>query len=103
MQPPPFLEIINGEPEYEAEKILGEQLHGAQLEVLIKWKGFPQENNSWEPAEDILEHCQELALVRLQNSEAIKSMDGTEVLALVRLGALPGKALHCAKSSYVGC
>eukprot|EP00884_Botryococcus_braunii_P003740 jgi/Botrbrau1/13367/Bobra.0194s0001.1 len=53
-------EIVNGEPQYEVEKILGDRLRGAQLEFLVHWKGYSQEHNSWEPAEALLEHCEDL-------------------------------------------
>ncbi len=60
MQPPPLPETVNGEPEFEAQQILAEQTRGTQLESLVKWKGFAQEHNSWEPAEVILENCGDL-------------------------------------------
>jgi hypothetical protein len=53
-------EIVNGEPEFEVEKILADRTRGTQLEFLVKWLGFSQEHNSWEPAEVILENCEEL-------------------------------------------
>jgi hypothetical protein len=60
VQPPPLPEIVNGEPEFEVEKILADRTRGTQLEFLVKWLGFAQEHNSWEPAEVILENCEEL-------------------------------------------
>jgi hypothetical protein len=60
VQPPPMPEIVNGEPEYEVEKILLHRLRGSQLEFLVNWKGYSQEHNSWEPASVILEHCGDL-------------------------------------------
>ena len=42
-------EIINGEEEHEvAEVIRVHRPHGKQ-QFLVKWKGLPQEENSWEP------------------------------------------------------
>lgn len=60
VQPPPMPDIVNGEPEYEVAHILQHRVRQTQLEFLVAWKGFAQEHNSWEPAEVILENCEEL-------------------------------------------
>ena len=46
-KPPP--EIIEGEPEWEVEKIINSQLHGRhkKLQFLVRWKGFPPSEDSW--------------------------------------------------------
>ena len=46
-KPPP--EIIEGEPEWEVEKIINSQLHERykKLQFLIRWKGFPPSEDSW--------------------------------------------------------
>jgi transposase InsO family protein len=60
VQPPPLPEIINGEPEYHVEKVLSHRLVRSHMEFLIKWKGYTQEHNSWEPAVAILDNCEKL-------------------------------------------
>jgi Reverse transcriptase (RNA-dependent DNA polymerase)/RNase H-like domain found in reverse transcriptase/Integrase zinc binding domain/Chromo (CHRromatin Organisation MOdifier) domain/Retroviral aspartyl protease/Integrase core domain/Retrotransposon gag protein/Zinc knuckle len=60
VQPPPLPEIVDGEPEYHVEKVLAHRLVGRNMEFLIKWKGYAQEHNSWEPAVAILENCENL-------------------------------------------
>ena len=52
-QPPP--DLIDGEPEYEVEKILDKKQKGKGRETyyLIKWKGYPASDNSWEPASEV--------------------------------------------------
>jgi transposase InsO family protein len=60
VQPPPMPEIVNGEPEYEVERILSDRVIRTQVEFLVAWKGYPQEHNSWEPADVILENCEAL-------------------------------------------
>jgi hypothetical protein len=60
VQPPPLPEIVAGEPEYHVEKVLAHRLVGRNMEFLIKWKGYAQEHNSWEPAVAILENCENL-------------------------------------------
>ena len=46
--PPP--EMIEGEEEYEVEAILKHCKRGKGYQYLVKWKGYPTEENQWEPA-----------------------------------------------------
>jgi hypothetical protein len=55
--PPPPVEI-EGELEYEVEQILDSQLFRGKLQYLVKWVGYTEEHNTWEPAEN-LQHTQE--------------------------------------------
>src|ERR1700744_1670275 len=57
-RPPP--DIISGSEEFEVEKILDAKKRGRgrKLHYLIKWKGYPTSDNSWEKAEDV--HTDEL-------------------------------------------
>ena len=52
-RPPP--DVIEGEPEWEVEAILDSRFYGRrrELQFLIKWKGFPSSENSWEAAPDV--------------------------------------------------
>ena len=52
-KPPP--EIIEGEPEWEVEKIINSRLHGRykKLQFLVRWKGFPPSEDSWVPESDL--------------------------------------------------
>jgi hypothetical protein len=59
VQPPPLPEIVAGEPEYHVEKVLAHRLVGRNMEFLIKWKGYAQKHNSWEPAVAIF-NCENL-------------------------------------------
>ena len=60
-QPPPP-EIIDNTEEFEVERIIGERKRYNHVEYLIKWKGYPDSDNTWEPLEnlanttDALEH-----------------------------------------------
>jgi len=53
MEPPP--DLIEGEPEYKVEKILGARRHrrGHRLQFLVQWKGYTPMHNSWEPQTNI--------------------------------------------------
>ena len=58
MEPPP--ELVEGEPEYEVERILSSRRHGqgCTLQFLVQWKGYLPAHNSWEPQANI--HAPEL-------------------------------------------
>ena len=57
--PPP--EVIGDKEEYEVEKILDSCCQCEHVQYLVKWKGYPNCDNQWEPpanlgnAEDILQ------------------------------------------------
>ena len=51
---------MDGEEEYEVEKIIDMKQMGRRRKTyyLVKWKGYPTSDNSWEPQENI--HADEL-------------------------------------------
>src|SRR6202008_4940954 len=75
-QPPP--DIINGEPEYEVERILDERITGRarRHEYLVLWKGYPLSDASWEPASGV--HAPDL--VREFKQTPRKKIKGRRVL-----------------------
>ncbi|CAJ0936995.1 unnamed protein product [Ranitomeya imitator] len=50
-QPDPVL--IDGQEEFVVKKILDSRLYRNQLQYLIKWQGYPVEDNSWELVDNI--------------------------------------------------
>ena len=41
------------EENYEVERILEKKGVGKKLRYLVKWKGWPEEDNTWEPLENL--------------------------------------------------
>jgi hypothetical protein len=47
-----------GEAQYEVERILRKRRRGRSIEYLVKWQGWPLEEVTWEPLEN-LQNCQD--------------------------------------------
>jgi hypothetical protein len=45
----PVPDLIDGQPEWEVECILGTRKRHHQLQYLVRWKGFSEAHDSWEP------------------------------------------------------
>jgi hypothetical protein len=65
--PPP--DVINGEQEWEVEKIIGSRTFGRkkELQYRIKWKGYSHAHESWEPATNI--HAPKLVQAYLKKTK----------------------------------
>ena len=55
----PEPEVVSGELEYEVETILDKHIIRNKLQYLIKWKGYPDYESSWELL-DNLSNCSKL-------------------------------------------
>src|SRR3981189_2513093 len=53
--PPPAPVLVDGVEEYEVEEIIDSQKRRGKTQYLVKWKGFPSEENTWEPSTMIKE------------------------------------------------
>ena len=49
----PVPDLIDGQPEWEVERILGARKRRHQLQYLVRWKGFSEAHDSWEPLSHI--------------------------------------------------
>jgi Chromo (CHRromatin Organisation MOdifier) domain len=73
LEPPP--DVIEGEEEYKVEQVLDSRCYGRkkQLQYLLKWKGYSEAHNSWEPADQV--HAVELIKdYHKQKPTAVKSI-----------------------------
>jgi len=49
-RPPPVAEAdTNGDAVYEVERVMAQRKRGRAVECLVAWKGYPAEENTWEP------------------------------------------------------
>ena len=87
--PPP--DLIGGEEEYEVERILNHRRHGRsrRLQYFIKWKGYPESDNTWEPADQI--HAPDLLKAYHQSNpledkrESIAAANHTPLFPIIHL------------------
>jgi Chromo (CHRromatin Organisation MOdifier) domain len=56
LEPPP--DLVEGEPEWEVEQILGDRIYRKKKQYLIRWKGYAPAHDSWEDESGI--HAPEL-------------------------------------------
>ena len=52
-EPPPKPELIDGQPEFEVEKILDSKTRWGGIWYLVHWKGYNTTHDQWEPARNL--------------------------------------------------
>jgi hypothetical protein len=60
IDPPPDPVVLDGEEFFHVEAVRDHEWRPGGLYYLVKWRGYPEEENTWEPAVRLLEDCEEL-------------------------------------------
>jgi hypothetical protein len=58
--PPPDPVVLDGEEMFYVEAVRDHEWRPGGLYYLVKWRGYPEEENTWEPAMTLLEDCEVL-------------------------------------------
>ncbi|KAG2952740.1 hypothetical protein PC118_g25050 [Phytophthora cactorum] len=54
--PPPLLDR-NGETHYHVERVVRERRLDRKRQLLVRWRGYPDSQNSWQPIERLQADC----------------------------------------------
>jgi Chromo (CHRromatin Organisation MOdifier) domain len=73
-EPPP--DLIAGQEEWEVENVLASRRQGRwkKLQYLVKWKGFSEVHDSWEPSENLENAHEAISNFHHDNPQAIQQV-----------------------------
>ncbi|XP_042540406.1 chromobox protein homolog 3-like [Dipodomys spectabilis] len=61
--------------EFEVEKVVGKRIVAGKVEYLLKWKGYSDDDNTWESEEHL--NCPDLIEAFLNSQEATSESEGS--------------------------
>jgi hypothetical protein len=71
-EPEPVYLEGEDEPEYEVEKLLDSRVRWRRMEYLVKWKGYDEGHNSWEPVTNLANAKRSITTFHKKNPKAPK-------------------------------
>src|SRR3984893_15160815 len=71
-RPPP--ELINDHKQYGIEEILKSRKRGRGIQYLVKWEGYPHEDNTWEPKKNLVQAPEAIKDFHKKNPNAAHSL-----------------------------
>ena len=84
----PAPDLIDGQPEWEVESILKVRSRRNQLQYLVRWKGFSEAHDSWEPAKDV--HADELVQeFYKKHPNAIRFIPSPTIIRSINMSTTP--------------
>src|ERR1700761_1349057 len=86
--PPPEPVTVEGEEEYEVDHIRDSKVFGRTLKYLVRWKGYGEGEDTWEPAKNLEHAPAKLAEFHSKNPGAPRKINAN------LFASLPWQALH---------
>ena len=83
----PVPDLIDGQPEWEVESILKVRRWRNQLQFLVRWKGFSEAHDSWEPAKDV--HVDELVEEFYKRHPTAKRCTPSPIIQSINMSTTP--------------
>lgn len=79
----PTAEEDLGEEEYTVEKVVDSRMRGGRREYLLKWKGYPDSENTWEPeanldCPDLISEYEDKQKKKLAEKEKKRKQNGED-------------------------
>ena len=72
--PPPEPVTVEGEEEYEVDHIRDSKIFGRTLKYLVRWTGYGEGKDTWEPAKNLVHASGKVVEFRSQNLGAPRKL-----------------------------
>jgi len=74
---------VEGTPEYEVEEIMDSQLNHNKLKFLVKWSGYTNNYNTWEPEANCANSCDIIKEFYKSNPSTLRKLHAQDFARLV--------------------